>query len=81
METEVLEVIISGLIEDDLDRIRKAVRENREDDLHWVRSVLDEGHTGYAHMDARDLYEEFHARGLRLTTFKRETTGIAGVDA
>jgi hypothetical protein len=77
MQSEVLEVIIKGLVEDDINRLRKAIRGTHDhpygndEELNWLRQILEEGHVGYDEMDASDLIDEFQARGLELVARER----------
>ena len=68
MQSEVLDVIHNALIKYDIDRIKRAVLENDDAELNWLRDLLD---NHYSTFEADDLIDEFQGRGLELMARER----------
>ena len=67
MYSEVADVMLKALVEDDVERIRVAFETGTG--MVWLRGILEDRYTD---LDMPDLIDEFQARGLQLTATKRE---------
>jgi hypothetical protein len=71
MHSEIMEVIIRGLVANDIERIKRAVTNDWEEDLNWLRDILRSGFSGYEDLDGASLIDEFQSRRLELVAMKR----------
>lgn len=71
MHSEIMEVIIRGLVANDIERIKRAVTNDWEEDLNWLRDILRSGFSGYEYLDDASLIDEFQSRRLELVATKR----------
>lgn len=67
MQSEILDVMIEALVDDDVERIRVALETNVG--MVWLKGILED-----RYMDAptTDIIDEFQGRGLQLIAKKRE---------
>jgi len=68
MQSEVLEVIHNALINHGIDRVKRAVLNNDDQGLNWLRDLLD---NHYSTFTTTDLIDEFQGRGLELMARER----------
>jgi len=71
MHSEIMEVIIRGLVANDIERIKRAITNDWEEDLDWLREILEVGFIGYIYQDDASLIDEFQSRRLELVATKR----------
>ena len=70
MHSEVMDVIIRALIEDDIKKIQVALDTGAG--MGWLRGILEDGTCGYANHPDPDLIDEFQSRGLELVAVERK---------